>query len=122
MSYFGAAYGAVQVPVDHLEQLSASVAVGAEEGGLVVVGDGTIDDAAVKVAALCKDAGEVVGYAQHVLAAVQAARGHYAALAYAIVVEGVGDDSHIGCSQAGARGEVVVLVQYAFAESKSIVV
>lgn len=97
MSYFGAAYGAVQVPVDQREQLSASIAVSAEEGGLVVVGDGSIDDAAVKVVALRKDAGEVVGYAQHVLAAAQAARGHYAALAYAIVVEGVRDDSHLGC-------------------------
>lgn len=69
MSYFGAAYGAVQVPVDQREQLSASIAVSAEEGGLVVVGDGTIDDAAVNVATLCKDASKVVGDAQQILSA-----------------------------------------------------
>ena len=61
MSCARATDGVVQVPIDQREQLSVFVVVGTEEGGLVVVGDGSIDDAAVEVATLCKDAGEVVG-------------------------------------------------------------
>ena len=120
MAQPGAADGVVEVPVDEDTQGPAFVVGSPEEGGLVVVGKGTVDDAAVDVVAPGEEGGKVVGDAQHVLSVAEAACGHDASFADAVVVQRVGNDRHLAGCQTDTGGEVVVFVQDAFAEAKAV--
>ena len=75
------------MPVDEGTQSFAFVAGGSEEGGLVVVRECTVEDAAVEVVVLRKEGGEVVGDAYHILSTFETAGSHDATGTDAVMVE-----------------------------------
>ena len=80
------------MPVNEGAQNLAFVACGAEEGHLVVMGECTVDDAAVEVVEMDEKGCEVVGNAYHILSTFETAGGHDATGTDAVMVERDGDN------------------------------